>query len=111
MLAGETSRPDGRTGAERRGCIVGRAIGAIARESQTMSKLPFIPGLFFKTLVVVVVLVVGTWWAVLALGLYDEMTPADYGGSFISTILLAYLIHLWLMPVDDYPEECEDETD
>ncbi len=76
-----------------------------------MSKLPFIPSLFFKTLAVVILLVVGTWWAVLTFSSYEKMIPADYGGSIISTILLAYLVHLWLMPVDDYPEEYEDDTE
>ncbi len=76
-----------------------------------MSKLPFIPSLFFKTLAVVIVLVISTWWAVLKFTSYEEMIPADYGGTFISTILLSYLVHLWLMPMDDYPEEYEDETE
>lgn len=74
-----------------------------------MSKLPLIPGLFFKTLLVVVILVVATWWAVLTFSSYEKMIPADYGGTFISTILLAYLVHLWLMPVDDYPDEVDDD--
>ena len=76
-----------------------------------MSKLPFIASLFFKTLVVVVVLVIGVWALVLKMGWYEEMTPADYGGTTISTILLAYLVHLWLMPMDDYPEEADDEAE
>ena len=54
-----------------------------------MSKLPFIPSLFFKTLVAVLVLVIGTWALVLKMGWYDEMTPADYGGTTISAILFA----------------------
>ena len=76
-----------------------------------MSKLPFIPGLFFKTLVVVVVLVIGVWALVLNMGWYEEITPADYGGTTISTILLAYLVHLWLMPTDDYPEDADDDAE
>lgn len=80
-----------------------------------MSKLPFMPKLFFKTLVIVVVLVILAWW--LALHFFPEhvnegkgMTPADYGGTTISTILFTYLVHLWLMPMDDYPEESEHES-
>jgi hypothetical protein len=65
-----------------------------------MKKIPFIPGLFFKTLVVVAVLVVGGWWLILRFSDY-EITPADYGGTTISTILLAYLVHLWMMPMDE----------
>ena len=76
-----------------------------------MSKLPFIPSLFFKTLVVVVVLVIGVWALVLKMGWYEEMTPADYGGTTISTILLAYLVHLWLMPMDDFPEDADEEAE
>jgi len=76
-----------------------------------MSKLPFIPSLFFKTLVVVVVLVIGTWALVLTMGWYEKMTPADYGGTTISTVLLAYLVHLWLMPIDDLPEDSDDEAE
>ena len=76
-----------------------------------MSKLPFIPGLFFKTLAVVIVLVVGTWVLVLKMGWYEAMTPADYGGTVISSILLAYLVHLWLMPLDELPEDADEESE
>lgn len=65
-----------------------------------MSRLPFVGRVFFKTLIVVAILVVATWWAVIYFGFYDEMTPADYGGTFISTILFAYLVHLWLLPAE-----------
>ena len=77
-----------------------------------MSKLPFVRGLFFKTLGVVVVLVVVTWTLVLWLTDY-ELIPADYGGTLITTVLLAYLIHLWIMPMDEanpdesHPDEGE----
>ena len=62
-----------------------------------MGKLPFVAGLFFKTLAVVVVLVILTWYLIVRFGGY-EMTAADYGGTTISTILFAYLVHLWLLP-------------
>ncbi len=62
-----------------------------------MGKLPFAFGLFFRTLIVVVILVVIAWFVVVRFGGY-EMTAADYGGTIISTILFAYLVHLWLMP-------------
>ena len=70
-------------------------VGGVERES--MGKLPFVAGLFFKTLAVVVVLVVLTWFLVVRFGGYT-MTAADYGGTSISTVLFAYLIHLWAMP-------------
>ena len=62
-----------------------------------MGKLPFVAGLFFKTLAIVVVLVVLTWFLIVRFSEYT-MTAADYGGTTISTVLLAYLVHLWLMP-------------
>ena len=62
-----------------------------------MGKLPFIAGLFWKTLAVVVVLVVVTWSLIVRLSGY-QITAADYGGTTISTVLFSYLIHLWLMP-------------
>ena len=62
-----------------------------------MGKLPFVAGLFWKTLTVVVVLVVVVWFLIARFGGYT-ITAADYGGSTISTVLFAYLIHLWLMP-------------
>jgi len=85
--------------------------------TRKMSKLPFIPSLFFKTFAVVVVLVIVTWWLVLSVFYpgYNEgkgMSPADYGGTTISTILFTYLVHLWLMPIDDLPDDEEhDEND
>ena len=62
-----------------------------------MSKLPFAAGLFWKTFAVIVAVVVLTWWLVTRITGY-EITPADYGGTTISTILMSYLIHLWLLP-------------
>jgi hypothetical protein len=62
-----------------------------------MGKLPFVAGLFWKTLAVVVVLVVLTWFLIVRFGGY-AMTAADYGGTTISTVLFSYLFHLWLMP-------------
>jgi len=62
-----------------------------------MRKLPFAGGLFWKTLGVVLAVVILAWWLVVRLTGY-EITPADYGGTTISTILFSYLIHLWLLP-------------
>ncbi len=76
-----------------------------------MGKLPFSAGVFWKTLVVVVVLVVVAWWLVLRFSDY-EMIPADYGGTTISTIILAYLVHLWLLPAEELQgEQQEDDED
>ena len=62
-----------------------------------MGKLPFVSGLFWKTLAVVVILVVVTWSLIVRLSGY-QITAADYGGTTISTVLFSYLVHLWLMP-------------
>jgi len=64
-----------------------------------VGKLPFIAGLFFKTLFVVAILVVIAWYVIVKFFGY-EITAADYGGSTISTVLFAYLVHLWMMPGD-----------
>ena len=74
-----------------------------------MGKLPFAAGIFWKTFAVVVVAVVVAWWLIVKLTGY-EITAADYGGTTISTILLTYLVHLWLLPSehlhhDDEPRD------
>lgn len=75
-------------------------------EQKPMGKLPFAAGLFWKTLAIVVVLVVLTWYLIVRFSDYT-ITAADYGGTTISTVLLAYLVHLWLMPggPQDGPQE------
>lgn len=81
-----------------------------------MSKLPFVARIFWMTLAVVIVLAITAWWVVVRFWDYP-MTPADYGGSTISAIILAYLVHLWLLPAeelhggdppDDEPRDTED---
>ncbi|MGB2986128.1 MAG: hypothetical protein WBE26_09625 [Phycisphaerae bacterium] len=67
-------------------------------------KLPFAGGVFCKVLVVVAILVVVAWWLITWLTDY-EITAADYGGSTISTVLLAYLVHLWLLPTGEPPPQ------
>ena len=82
-----------------------------------MVKIPFVGRLFWKILPAVFVLVVLTFWV--SVKFFDyEMTNADYGGSFISGIILSYLLHLWMLPADAYPDyddeyedEWEDEED
>ena len=71
-----------------------------------VGKLPFATGLFLKSLIVVIILVVVTWFLVVRLSGY-QMTAADYGGTTISTVLFAYLVHLWLMPGEG-PHERQD---
>jgi hypothetical protein len=71
-----------------------------------MSKVPFEGRIFWKVLPTVYILVVIAWVLFVRFGGY-EMTPADYGGSFLSATIFAYLIHLWILPGDysHYDEE------
>ena len=81
-----------------------------------MSKLPFTPRIFFKTLAVVIVLVIIAWTIALRFFYKEDegMTPADWFFTPVSTLLFAYLVHLWLLPADDHqmdeeaPEKQED---
>jgi hypothetical protein len=73
-------------------------------------KIPFVGRIFWVVLIVVWVLVVVGF--VIAVKLFGyTMQRADYGGSFIASIIAAYLIHLWLlpgeyaMPEDEAPPE------
>lgn len=76
-----------------------------------MSKLPFNRSIFWKVFVVVLVVVVGTY-AVLAYFTSYERTDADTYGSLISALILAYLVHLWLLPAEYAPdEEFEDDPE
>ena len=65
-----------------------------------MRKLPLDFGIFWKTLLVVVVLVITAWWVAIRFEFYDAMTPADYVGTTISTVIFSYLVHLWILPAD-----------
>jgi hypothetical protein len=65
-----------------------------------LGKLPFVGRIFWKTLVGVIVFGVVAWVIVLNVSDY-EMIPADWGGSIISGIILAYLVHLWLLPEEE----------
>lgn len=77
-----------------------------------MSKVPFEGRIFWKVLPAVYILVIITWFLFVRFGGY-EMTPADYGGSFLSATIFAYLIHLWMLPGDysHYDEEDSAEND
>lgn len=68
-----------------------------------MSRLPFAPRIFFKVLAVIVVLLL-TAFAIIH-WIMGEMTTTDIVGSSISSLILAYLIHLWLMPTEDHPPD------
>jgi hypothetical protein len=72
------------------------------------SRIPFVAGTFWKVLAVVAILVVAGWVLIPRLTSY-QITPADYGGSSVSAIILAYLVHLWLLPTQ--PQRGEPHPD
>ena len=69
-------------------------------------RFPFIGRIFWPVLGVVAVLVVAAW-LVAVKGFGYEMQTQDYPGSAISGVILAYLIHLWLLPEEEPPREPE----
>ena len=69
-------------------------------------RIPFVGRIFWPCLAVVVVLVVGGWLLIPRFTDY-QIEPQDYGGSTISGLILAYLIHLWLLPIEPPPSPDE----
>ena len=65
-------------------------------------RFPFVGRIFWKVLLVVAVLVVIAWVVVTRVSDY-KIKSADYGGSTISGIIFAYLVHLWLLPEEEPP--------
>lgn len=66
-------------------------------------RLPFKAKLFWTILPTVLALVVIAFLVAVKFFEY-EMTNADYGGSFISSCIGSYLIHLWLLPAEYYED-------
>ena len=60
-------------------------------------KLPFVARIFWKVFGVIFVLLVASWLLIPRVTGY-EIESQDYGGSSICAPILAYLIHLWLIP-------------
>ncbi len=65
------------------------------------NRLPFVGRIFWKVLLVVVGLLLASWFLIPGTGY--EITSADYGGSSITALILSYLVHLWLLPGPDSP--------
>jgi len=85
--------------------VVGVCIGAIRR-----FKLPFVTGVYFKVLAAVALVAGIAWTLVFTLSDYEIM-PADYGGTVISSLIFSYLLHLWIIPIDDaLPEEFQGDS-
>lgn len=74
-----------------------------------MRKLPFVRRIFWKTLTAVVVCVVVGWGLYISLSGY-KLEPQDYVGTVICTVLLSYLIHLWIMPAEDLHDDHRGES-
>ncbi len=77
--------------------------GTIVYAERMNRRFPFAGRVFWKVLVVVAVLVVVVWVVIVKLTEY-RMKSQDYGGSMVSGVILAYLVHLWLLPDDQGPE-------
>lgn len=63
-----------------------------------MSNLPFVPRIFFRVFVAVLVLLLLGFW--ITVRIYGEITTTNIVGASISAVILVYLIHLWLIPGD-----------
>ena len=74
-----------------------------------MSKLPFDRAIFWKVFLIVMTLVVLTFYLLFKFSTY-QLTNADRFGSLLSATIFSYLIHLWLLPpeYDDEDYELED---
>ena len=64
------------------------------------SKQPFVGRVFWKVFAATVVLLVAGWILIPRVFGY-EIESQDYGGSAICAPILAYLIHLWILPGPD----------
>ena len=75
-----------------------------------MSKLPFDRVIFWKVFLIVMALVVLTFYLLFNFSTY-KLTNADCFGSLLSATIFSYLVHLWLLPpeYDDEDYELEDE--
>lgn len=70
------------------------------------SKLPFVGRIFWKVFAATVVLLVAGWVLIPRVFGY-QIESQDYGGSSICAPILAYLVHLWLLPGSDAPPDDE----
>lgn len=68
-----------------------------------MSKLPFEGRIFFKVLPIVLVLLAVALWVMHRVN--GELTGADKVMGPLSAIILAYLVHLWLLPGEEPPPD------
>lgn len=75
-----------------------------------MSKLPFDRAIFWKVFLIVMALVVLTFYLLFKFSAY-QLTNADRFGSLLSATIFSYLVHLWLLPPEYDDEDYELEGD
>ncbi len=75
-----------------------------------MSKLPFDRRIFWSVFLVVMALVLLTFYLFFKFSSY-QLTNADRFGSLISASILSYLVHLWLLPPEYDDEEYDDDEE
>ena len=75
-----------------------------------MSKLPFDRAIFWKVFLIVMALLVLTFYVLFKFSGY-QLTNADRFGSLLSATIFSYLIHLWLLPPEYDDEDFEDGED
>ncbi len=75
-----------------------------------MGKLPFLGRVFWKVLIVVTALVAIVWVVIVRLTEY-AITPTDYFGTTLSTVIFSYLVHLWLLPGEESSSDSDPPPD
>lgn len=73
-----------------------------------MSKLPFDRAIFWKVFLVVMAVVVLTFFLLFKFSTY-QLTNADRFGSLLSATIFSYLVHLWLLPPEYDDEDYYDD--
>jgi hypothetical protein len=69
-----------------------------------MRKLPFVGRIFFKVLAAVLIFLLAVYGFCRWTGYY-EVTTTDIVGASMSGLIFCYLVHLWLLPGEEPPEE------
>lgn len=74
-----------------------------------MSKLPFVPRIFWTVFAIVAVLVILVFIILVRFASYHR-TTTDTVGAAISAIIFSYLVHLWVLPGDHPYDDEEDDV-
>ncbi|MCH8149507.1 MAG: hypothetical protein IH987_16240 [Planctomycetes bacterium] len=73
-----------------------------------LNKLPFDRVIFWKVFLIVMALVVLTFYLFFKFSAY-QLTNADRFGSLLSATIFSYLVHLWLLPPEYDDEDYYDD--